>query len=143
MEKQITIKTENFTFPAQGTAFPYIADAVNKMCGTDYKSIDMRHVSAVHISFEPDSASPENPKMLAVFLHADHEKYGNYSSKDVPINSCFPAGKFILEHFEHTDFGHQRLTFIKQDEGYTYIGVCQLVANFDIDGCSYGLWQRI
>lgn len=93
------IGTRKFKKPLTDHGYRIIADAVNDMCGTDYKSKNMRGVGPLNISYMADNKSTPTD-YIVVFLNGDNGTYGNCLSKKA--NTDEYDKKYLLERFDHT-----------------------------------------
>lgn len=133
------IGTRKFKKPLTDHGYRIIADAVNDMCGTDYKSKNMRGVGPLNISYMADNKSTPTD-YIVVFLNGDNGTYGNCLSKKA--NTDEYDKKYLLERFDHTKPGHERATFLKQKGTYNFLGMYQYVEDFIIDDKKWALWER-
>lgn len=170
--REFTVTTTYFNEPLLDDEYRTIAEAVNGICTSNGKiggdsaddecntieingkqqtsctNANTRFKSVAKITHKKADTSSEKTYTF-VFLHEKNKKYGNYLSAELCPN--IPKGAYLLEHFDHSEPGHERATFYMRNGTYKYLGIYRYVAKFKLDVMkdgktqeeTYTLWQRM
>lgn len=168
--REFTVTTTYFNEPLLDDEYRTIAEAVNGICTSNDDIGDGPaddECGITEVNDKPQISCTDKDTFLRsvakitrqkvdtssektytfVFLHEKNKKYGNYLSAESCPN--IPEGAYLLEHFDHSEPGHERATFFFKNGTYKYLGIYRYVAKFKLDVIedgktqeeTYTLWQ--